>query len=86
MGEQNLADIFFGAHFVGEKTFFLVKKSGLVWSGLVWDKQWKSRMRCLDKFALGRSRGKSDFPEGCSPEGKSDYPRDLPWANLPDNA
>ena len=27
------------------------------------------------------SRGKSDFPEGRSPEGKSDYPRDLPWTN-----
>jgi hypothetical protein len=26
------------------------------------------------------------FPEGRSPEGKSDYLRDLPWANLPDNA
>ena len=31
---------------------------------------------------LGRSRGKSDFPEGRSPKGKSDYPRDLPWANF----
>ena len=48
----------------------------------VWDKQWKSRCRCLDKFTLGRSRGKSDFPEGRSPEGKSDYPRDFPWANF----
>ena len=44
----------------------------------VWDKQWKSRSRCLDKFALGRSQGKSDFPEGRSPEGTSDYPMDLP--------
>ena len=26
----------------------------------VWDKQWKSRRCCLDKFSLGRSRGKSD--------------------------
>ena len=49
---------------------------------LVWDKQWKSRMSCLEKFALGRFRGKSDFPEGRSPEGKSDYPRDLPWKNF----
>ena len=47
-----------------------------------WDKLWKSRRSCLEKFALGRSRGKSDFPEGRSPEGKSDYPRDLPWANF----
>ena len=35
-----------------------------------------------EKFALGRSRGKSDFPEGRSLEGKSDYPMDLPWANF----
>ena len=48
----------------------------------VWDKLWKSRRSCLEKFALGRSRGKSDFPKGRSPEGKSDYPRDLPWANF----
>ena len=34
---------------------------------LLWDKHWKSCRRCLDKFALGRSRGKSDFPEGSSP-------------------
>ena len=25
---------------------------------------------------------KSDFPEGRSPKGKSDYPRDLPLANF----
>ena len=29
--------------------------------------QWKSRRRCLDRFALGRSQGKSDFPEPRSP-------------------
>ena len=52
----------------------------------MWDKQLKSPRCCLDKFALERSRGKSDFPKGHSPKGKSDYPRDLPWANLPDNA
>ena len=45
-------------------------------------KQCKSRRSCLEKFALGKSRGKSDFPEGRSPEGKSDYLRDLPWANF----
>ena len=32
-----------------------------------WYKQWKSRRRCLDRFALGRSQGKSDFPERRSP-------------------
>ena len=36
----------------------------------------------MEKFALGRSQWKSDFPEGRRPEGKSDYPRDLPWANF----
>ena len=48
----------------------------------LWDKQWKSRRSCLEKFSLGKSRGKSDFPEGRSPKGKSDYPRDLLWANF----
>ena len=48
----------------------------------IWDKQWKSHRSCLEKFALGRSRRKSDFPEGPSPEGMSDYPKDLPWANF----
>ena len=38
----------------------------------VWDKQWKSQRGCLEKFALRRSQLKSDFPEGRSPEGKSD--------------
>ena len=33
------------------------------------DKQWKSRRRCLDKFALRRSREKTGFPEG-PPVGK----------------
>ena len=33
---------------------------------------------CLEIFALGRSRGKSDFSEGRSHEWKSDYPKDLP--------
>ena len=47
-----------------------------------WDKLWKSRRSSLEKFALGKSQGKSDFPEGRSPEGKSDYPRDFPWANF----
>ena len=28
-------------------------------------------MSCLEKFALRRSQGKSDFPGGRSPEGKS---------------
>ena len=38
----------------------------LHWSNpKVWDKQWQSRRRCLDKFALGRSRRKSErLPEG----------------------
>ena len=40
------------------------------------DKQWKSRMGCLEKFALGRSRWKSYFPEGRSRKRKSDYPRE----------
>ena len=44
----------------------------------LWDKQWKKRRRCLDKFALGRSRGKSDFPERRSPEGNSDFFGTLP--------
>ena len=48
----------------------------------IWDKLWKSRRSSLEKFALGKSQGKSDFPEGRSPEGKSDYPRDFPWANF----
>ena len=52
----------------------------------LWYTQWKVCIGCLEKFALGNSRGSSDFPEGRSPEGMSDYPRDLPWANLPDNA
>ena len=47
-----------------------------------WDKQWKSCRSCLEKVALGRSRGQSDFLEGRSPKGMSDYPRDLPWANF----
>ena len=35
-----------------------------------WDKQWKSRRSCLEKFALGRSQGKSVWlPEG-PPVGK----------------
>ena len=47
-----------------------------------WDKQWKSRRSFLEKFALGKSRGKSDFPERRSPEGRSDYSRDLAWENF----
>ena len=50
--------------------------------GQVLDKLWNSHRSCLEKFALERSRGKSDFPEGRSLEGKSDYLRDLPWANV----
>ena len=50
-----------------------------------WYKQWKVRSGCLEKVALGNSRGSSDFPEVRSPEGKSDYPRDLLWANFSDN-
>ena len=42
----------------------------------------KSRRSCLEKFALGKSRGKSGFSEGRSPEGKSDYPKNLLWANF----
>ena len=34
------------------------------------------------KFALARSQEKSDFPEGRSPEEKSDDLRGLPWANF----
>ena len=41
---------------------------------LDWYKQWKVRRGFLEKFALGRSRGN-----------QSDYLRDLPWANFPDN-
>ena len=56
---------------------------GIKWFILgLWEKQWKSRRSCLEKFALGRSQGKSDFPEGRSRKGMSDYPRDLPWANF----
>ena len=36
------------------------------------------------KSCLGRSLGKSDFLEGRSPAGMSDYPGYLPWANIPD--
>ena len=36
------------------------------------DKQWKVCCGCLEKLALGNFRGSSDFPEGPSPEGKSD--------------
>ena len=48
---------------------------------VVWDKQWKSRRGCLEKFALGRSRGISDFPEGHSPQG----PEGPPLGKYPDN-
>ena len=48
----------------------------------VWDEEWKSRRGCLENFVLGRFLGKLDFVEGRSPEGKSDYLRDLPWANF----
>ena len=50
-----------------------------------WYKQWKVRSGCLEKFALGNSRGSSDFPEGRSPKGKSDDLREFPWANFSDN-
>ena len=51
----------------------------------LWDKQWKVRSSCLEKIALGNSRGSSDFPKGRSPEGKSDDPREFLRANLSDN-
>ena len=38
------------------------------WADEVWYKQWKVRFGCRDKFALGNSRGSSDFPKGHSPE------------------
>ena len=47
---------------------------------------WCTVGKAMDKFALERSQGKSDFPKGHNPGGRSDYPRDLPRANLPDNA
>ena len=50
-----------------------------------WYKQWKVRSGRLEKFALGNSRGSSDFPEGRSPEGKSDDPREFSRANFSDN-
>ena len=52
-----------------------------------WYKQWKIRRGCLEEF-LSREVPRviiSDFPDGRSPKGKSDYPWDLLWANLPDN-
>ena len=52
---------------------------------LLWDEQWKVRSGCLEKFALGNSRGSSDFPDWRSPEGKSDDPRVLSRANFLDN-
>ena len=56
-----------------------------VTSHRLWYKQWKVRSGCLEKFAIGNSRGLSDFPEGHSPEGKSDDPREFPRANFSDN-
>ena len=53
--------------------------------GSVCYKQWKVRSGCLEKIALGNSRGSSDFPEGRSPGGKSDDPRKFPRANFLDN-
>ena len=49
---------------------------------LIWYKQWKVRSGCLEKVALGNSRGLSDFPKGRSPEGKSDDPREFPRATF----
>ena len=46
----------------------------------LWDEQ-----GCLEKFALGNSRESLDFPEGRSPEGKSDDVREFPMANSSDN-
>ena len=47
--------------------------------------KWKARSGCLEKFALGNSQGSSDFPEGRSPEEKSDDLREFPRANFSDN-
>ena len=46
----------------------------------LWDEQ-----GCLEKFALGNSRESLDFPEGRSPEGKSDDVMEFQWANFSDN-
>ena len=51
----------------------------------IWYKQWKVRDGCLEIFAVGNSGESSDFPEGRSPKGKSDDPREFPGANFSDN-
>ena len=45
----------------------------------------KSKGFVWKNLPQGGPEGNQTFPEGCSPEGKSDYPRDLPWANFVDN-
>ena len=52
---------------------------------MLWYKQWKIRSGCLKKFALGNSRGSSDFPVGRSLEGKSDNPKEFSRAIFSDN-
>ena len=52
---------------------------------VIWYKKSKVCSGCLEKFALGNSRGSSDFPEGRSPEGKSDDPRESPRVSFSDN-
>ena len=50
-----------------------------------WYKHWKVRRSCLEKIALGNSQESSDFPEGCSPKGKCNDPREFPWVNFSNN-
>ena len=63
------------------RLYSTLKNSGKS-SVVVWYKQWKVRSGCLEKVALGNSRGSSDFPEGRSPDGMSDYPREFPRATF----
>ena len=37
----------------------------------------KKPQSCLKNISLGRSQGESDCPEGCSPQKKSVYPKDI---------
>ena len=46
----------------------------------------KKPQGCLEIFSPGRSQGKADCPEGYSPEGQSDYPRDLLWEIFLENS
>ena len=46
------------------------------------DKQWTFLSGRLEKVALGKSLGSSDFPSGLRPSGKSDEPREFPRATF----